>query len=110
MLMQGYEDANDVAHLQHDPLYKNIMEGDLASLPTISWFENSLDEHSIFALCHGWIDRYVSSLKGHSSITIDIDATDDPTHGNNNYLCSMDITGSLCTMNSFFTMGIPVRS
>ena len=36
MLMQGYEDANDVFHLQHDPLCRNILEGDLASQPTIS--------------------------------------------------------------------------
>jgi hypothetical protein len=81
MLMQGYEDANDVAHLKHDPLYKDILEGDLASQPTISRFENSLDNHAIFNLCYAWIDRYVSSLKGRSRIIIDIDATDDPTHG-----------------------------
>ena len=24
MLMQGYQDANDVFHLQHDPLYKDV--------------------------------------------------------------------------------------
>ena len=81
MLMQGYEDANDVFHLQHDPLYKDILEGDLASQPTISRFENSLDKHAIFELCYAWIDRYVSSLKGRKSIIIDIDATDDSTYG-----------------------------
>lgn len=81
MLMQGYEDANDVAHLQHDPLYKDILEGDLASQPTISRFENSMDKKAIFNLCYGWIDRYVSSLKGRSSMIIDIDGTDDPTYG-----------------------------
>lgn len=81
MLMQGYEDANDVAHLQHDPLYKDILEGDLASQPTISRFENSLNKHAIFTLCYAWIDRYVSSLKGRKRIVIDIDGTDDPTHG-----------------------------
>ena len=81
MLMQGYEDANDVFHLQHDPLCKDILEGDLASQPTISRFENSLDKHSIFELCYAWIDRYVSSLKGRKSIVIDIDATDDATYG-----------------------------
>ena len=81
MLMQGYEDANDVSHLKNDPLYKDILEGDLASQPTISRFENSLDKHSIFNLCYAWIDRYVLSLKGRSSITIDVDATDDPTYG-----------------------------
>ena len=79
--MQGYEDANDVSHLKNDPLYKDILEGNLASQPTISRFENSLDKHSIFNLCYAWIDRYVLSLKGRSSITIDVDATDDPTYG-----------------------------
>lgn len=31
MLMLGYEDANDVTHLQHDPLFKDVLQGDLAS-------------------------------------------------------------------------------
>lgn len=82
MLMQGYEDGNDVFHLQHDPLYKDILKGDLASQPTISRFENSLNKHSIFELSYAWIDRYVSTLAGRKEITIDIDATDDPTYGN----------------------------
>ena len=81
MLMQGYEDTNDVFHLQHDPLYKDILDGDLASQPTLSRFENSLNKQSIFDLCYAWIDRYVSTLDGRKSITIDIDATDDPTYG-----------------------------
>ena len=82
MVMLGYEDANDVTHLQHDPLFKDILQGDLASQPTISRFENSLDKHSIFGLCNAWIDNYVSSLAGRERIVIDVDATDDPTHGN----------------------------
>ena len=43
MLMKGYEDANDVFHLQHDPLCKDSLEGYLASQLTISRFENRLD-------------------------------------------------------------------
>jgi hypothetical protein len=82
MMMLGYEDANDVKHLQHDPLFKDVLQGDLASQPTISRFENSLDKHSIFALSNAWIDHYVSSLSGRKRIVIDVDATDDPTHGN----------------------------
>ena len=31
MMMLGYEDANDVTHLQNDPLFKDILQGDLAS-------------------------------------------------------------------------------
>ncbi len=55
MLMQGYEDANDVYHLQHDSLYKDILEDHLASQPTISRFENSLNKCTIFDLCYAWV-------------------------------------------------------
>jgi hypothetical protein len=82
MIMLGYEDANDVTHLQHDPLFKDVLQGDLASQPTISRFENSLDKHSIFELCSVWVDNYVLSLQGRKRIVIDVDATDDPTYGN----------------------------
>ena len=81
MLMQGYEDTNDVNHLKNDPLYRDILGGELASQPTLSRFENSLDKATIFNLCYGWVDRYVGSLKGRDHIIIDIDSTDDPTHG-----------------------------
>jgi hypothetical protein len=81
MLMLGYEDTNDVTHLQHDPLFKDVLQGDLASQPTLSRFENSLDKHSIFELCNAWVDKYVSSLAGRKQIIIDIDATDDATYG-----------------------------
>lgn len=82
MMMLGYQDANDVTHLRHDPLFKDVLQGDLASQPTISRFENSLDKHSIFEFSDAWVNQYVSTLKGRKSIVIDVDATDDPTHGN----------------------------
>jgi hypothetical protein len=81
MLMQGYEDCNDVFHLQNDPLFKDILEGDLASQPTMSRFENGIDKRTVFDLCYACIDRYVSGLTGRNEVIIDIDATDDPTHG-----------------------------
>jgi len=82
MMMLGYQDTNDVTHLQHDPLFMDVLQGDLASQPTLSRFENSLDKQSIFfTLCYAWIDRYVSSLAGRDRIIIDIDATDDATYG-----------------------------
>lgn len=80
-LMQGYEDANDVEHLKNDPLFKDILDGEMASQPTISRFESSLGKQGIFDLSHAWVDRYVSSLKGRQELIIDIDSTDDPTHG-----------------------------
>ena len=81
MLMQGYGDANDVFHLQNDPLFKDVLEGDLASQPTLSRFENGIEKKTIFALCYACIDHYVSGLAGRKEVIIDIDATDDPTHG-----------------------------
>lgn len=81
-LMQGYQDANDVQYLKNDPLLKDILDGELASQPTMSRFENSFDKHSVFALCYAWIDRYVSTLGKREQLVIDIDGTDDPTHGN----------------------------
>lgn len=81
LMMQGYEDANDANHLKYDPVIKNILGGNLASQPTISRFENIIDKQTIFKVLYGWLDRYVKSLAGRDKVIIDIDATDDPTHG-----------------------------
>jgi hypothetical protein len=72
MLMLGYQDANDVTHIQHDPLFKDVLQGDLVSQPTISRFENSMDKHSIFDLSNAWGDHYVSTLSGRKRIVIGI--------------------------------------
>ena len=80
-LVQGYEDTNDVEHLKNDPLYQDVLGGKMASQPTLSRFENSLGKQGVFAVCNGWVDRYVSSPAGRKEVITDIDATDDPTHG-----------------------------
>ncbi|MCF8364358.1 MAG: transposase [Bacteroidales bacterium] len=77
-LMQGYEDANDVAYLKSDPLYHDILDGEMASQPTMYRFENRIGKPLLFALCSSWVDRYVSSLKGRKSVVIDIEPTDNP--------------------------------
>jgi hypothetical protein len=80
-MMQGYEDANDVHHLKNDPIINTILGGELASQPTVSRFENHIDKQTIFDILNGWLHRYVESLCGRTKVIIDIDATDDPTHG-----------------------------
>jgi Transposase DDE domain group 1 len=88
----GYEDGNDAARLANDPLHKLAVGRDpvtgaaLASQPTLSRFENA---GSPWAL--GRMGRTVAAtviahhrerLKGQAQrITIDLDPTDDPTHG-----------------------------
>ncbi len=80
MLVLGYEATNDVEQLKYDPLFKDTLQNNLASQPTMSRFENSLDKQSIFDLCNAWIDRYVSTLNGRKKLVIDIYSTNDPTH------------------------------
>ena len=81
MLMLGYEDTNDVALLKNDQVFKDVLQGDLALQPTTSRFENSMDKKAVFEMSNHWVDRFISSLKGRKSIVIDVDGTDDPTHG-----------------------------
>lgn len=82
LMLQGYEDCNDEAKLRNDPVIRKVLETDLCSQPTLSRFENRMDKHTIFNLYYWFIDKYVSSIsKDKEQIIIDIDATDDPTHG-----------------------------
>lgn len=82
MILLGYEDANDVDKLKNDELFSKMLNGSVASQPTISRFENSVDRHQIFDILEHWLDRYIDSLKGRKQVTIDIDATDAETFGN----------------------------
>src|SRR5690625_1823749 len=81
MMMYGYEDTNVVESLINDPLFEDILEVSLASQPTLSRLENSLTRADIFNLSNAWIDQYVRSLECRKEIIIDVDSTDDPTHG-----------------------------
>src|SRR5437764_5763006 len=88
----GYEDANDAARLASDPVHKLLVGRDrkkgedLASQPTLSRFENSVDRKELFAmievLAETVIERHRQRRHGRARrITIDLDPTDDPTHG-----------------------------
>ena len=88
----GYPDTNDAARLGSDPVHKLLVgrdpiEGeDLASQPTLSRFENSRDRKQLFrlseALADCVIERHRRRLRSRARrVTIDLDPTDDPTHG-----------------------------
>jgi hypothetical protein len=88
----GYEDTNDAARLASDPIHKLLVGRDpvkgedLASQPTLSRFENAPDRKELFrmteALADSVIERQRKRLHGRARrITIDLDPTDDPTHG-----------------------------
>ncbi len=88
----GYEDANDAARLASDPIHKLLVGRDpvkgedLASQPTLSRFENAPDRKELFrmteTLAERVIERHRQRLHGRARrIRIDLDPTDDPTHG-----------------------------
>jgi hypothetical protein len=88
----GYADANDAARLAADPVHKLLVErdpvegADLASQPTLSRFENAPDRKQLYrlaeALAECVIEGHRRRLHGRARrITIDLDPTDDPTHG-----------------------------
>ncbi len=87
----GYADVNDVARMGSDPLHKSLLgrhavaDADLASQPTLSRFENSVGPKDLYrmseALCNTVLDRHRKRLRKVTRITIDMDPTDDATHG-----------------------------
>ena len=88
----GYPDGNDAARLAQDPIHKLLLERDpiagerLASQPTLSRFENTPRRADLFrmtdALAEVVIEHHRRRLRGRvQRITLDMDPTDDPTHG-----------------------------
>ena len=80
-MIHGYEDANDEKQLRKDPVIHAIVDSELASQPTISRMESQMDRKQIYKLSETFLNRYIESLKNRKEIVIDVDATDDPTHG-----------------------------
>lgn len=88
----GYADTNDAARLAADPIYKLLMGRDpiaghdLASQPTLSRLENAVDTKELYrmgeVLAVSVVQRHAQRLRHRvSRVTIDLDPTDDPTHG-----------------------------
>jgi len=83
----GYEDADDCDALRSDPGFKTACDRlpsaeDLASQPTMSRFENALSPKDVYRLADALIRQFIASYDTPpEAIILDIDDTDDPTHG-----------------------------
>jgi hypothetical protein len=86
-ILAGYEDQNDHDTLRTDPVFKLLAErlpsdADLASQPTLSRFENHINIKSLFRLRELFVDQFINSFaQPPLTMTFDLDAVDDPTHG-----------------------------
>lgn len=86
-IIAGYEDQNDHDTLRSDPIFKLIAnydpgDDDLASQPTISRLENAVTAGDLLRMEDWFLDRFVESFEETPEvITLDIDTSDDPAHG-----------------------------
>lgn len=92
-IIAGYEDCNDHDTLREDPVFKLVAgrlpeDKALASQPTLSRFENLATPAVLQKLIDFTIATGIERLKQKhggklpATITLDLDPTDDPTHGN----------------------------
>jgi Transposase DDE domain group 1 len=87
----GYCDCNDAARLRDDPLLRPVCSTSgkgskpLASQPSLSRFENSIGGRQVIEMERRLesfvMDRLKHRHRKAKRITIDLDPTDDPTHG-----------------------------
>src|SRR4030095_16403659 len=88
-IASGYADANDANSLRRDPLFKLGVERapldaeqDLASAPTFSRLEHQMDRKDLYRLTRALVDHFIASYpEPPVAIVLDIDHSDDPTHG-----------------------------
>jgi Transposase DDE domain group 1 len=87
-ILAGHEDQNDHDTLRTDPIFKLLVGRSpdglaLASQPTLSRFENSIDIASLKRLKDVFIDQFIASFSHPPRhLVLDMDAVDDPAHGN----------------------------
>ena len=87
----GHPDGNDADRLADDPIHKLLLGRDpidggrLASQPTISRFEQTAAPRMLLAMSHALADTVIARHRRRRRdvrlITIDLDATEDQTHG-----------------------------
>jgi hypothetical protein len=88
-IASGYADGNDANSLRRDPLFKLGVERrpldpehDLASAPTFSRLEHQVDRKDLYRLTTALVDHFIASYpEPPAAIVLDLDHSDDPTHG-----------------------------
>ncbi|MCP4283241.1 MAG: IS1380 family transposase, partial [Gammaproteobacteria bacterium] len=85
----GYEDGNDANCLRQDPMFKLAVERKpldadehLASGPTFSRLENAVTPQDMYRMAQAFVDQFIQSYsEAPPIIVLDMDHSEDPTHG-----------------------------
>jgi len=88
-IASGYADGNDANSLRYDPMFKLSVERapldptqDLASAPTFSRLEHQVTRTDLYRLTQAFVDHFMASYpEPPAAIVLDLDHTEDPTHG-----------------------------
>src|SRR4029077_1135196 len=88
-IVAGYEDANDADRLRHDPMLQIVADQKLGhplgSQPTLSRWENAPSARDLVYLNNALVEQFVrlcgDQVRQRGEILLDLDSTDDPTHG-----------------------------
>lgn len=88
-IISGYEDANDAQRLRMDPVFRLVAgegpERALGSQPTLSRWENRVRRRELLALGEEMVEWFIRAcgprVRRRGEILLDVDSTDDPTHG-----------------------------
>lgn len=105
----GYEDGNDAARLRDDPVQKLLLDRDpvrgdaLASQPTLSRFENTVGKRDLIAMGYALMDGVIARHRKRlgrrvKRITIDLDGTEDATHGEQQLSFFNGFYGGFCLL------------
>jgi Transposase DDE domain group 1 len=108
-IASGYADGNDANSLRHDPMFTLGVarlpldaEHDLARAPTFSRLEHQMDRKDLYRLTRALVDHFIASYpEPPAAIVLDLDHSDDATHGQQefafyNYDSKSDCSLPLC--------------
>src|SRR3954470_1037264 len=105
-ILADYEDQNDHDTLRSDPVFKLLADRlpddlDLASQPTLSRFENAVSIPDLWRLRDVFVDSFLQAFDSPPRhLTLDIDAFDDPAHGQQQLVMSTVIMNNISTCRS----------
>jgi DDE family transposase len=110
----GYVDGNDANRLRRDPMFKLAVgraplceDADLASGPTFSRLENSLSRKDIYRLARRFVEAFIASYAtAPSLIVLDMDHSEDATHGQQELAFYTHHYGNYCYLPLFIFEGI----
>ena len=110
----GYADGNDANTLRRDPMFKLAVgraplseDNDLASGPTLSRLENSVSRKDIYRLAQSFVDAFVASYaKAPAVIVLDMDHSEDATHGQQELAFYNHHYGNHCYLPLFLFEGL----